>query len=185
MLVCESMDACISVCTVAKSSIHRSSRPIPSVEFFPTNSLEDEGNLFIHSNPLEHVHILYTSVTKLLLAERLILLYLLSATDGDVIAFRGHRNIIVCKIADRPPPPRSRAVKAQRMKTVWSLVIHHWSMSQSLGCMGLMRMLTSLHLSISSFLHSTCNNNTHQQVPSTLGVNISVSRMGGRKQRVV
>jgi hypothetical protein len=32
-------------------------------------------------------------------------------------------------------------------------------------------------------LHSTCNNNTQQQVPSTLGV--SVSRMGGRKQRVV
>jgi hypothetical protein len=32
-------------------------------------------------------------------------------------------------------------------------------------------------------LHNTCNNNTQQQVPSTLGV--SVSRTGGRKQRVV
>jgi hypothetical protein len=31
-------------------------------------------------------------------------------------------------------------------------------------------------------MHCTCNNNT-QQVPSTLGV--SVSRTGGRKQRVV
>jgi hypothetical protein len=34
-------------------------------------------------------------------------------------------------------------------------------------------------------LHSTCNNNTQQQVPSTLGVSVSVSRTGGRKQGVV
>jgi hypothetical protein len=34
-------------------------------------------------------------------------------------------------------------------------------------------------------LHNTCNNNTQQEVPSTLGVSVSVSRMGGRKQRVV
>jgi hypothetical protein len=100
MLVCESMDAYISVCTIAKSSICRSSCPIPSVEFFPTNSSEDEGKLFIHSNPLEQVHIIYTSVTKLSLAERLILLYLLGATDGNVIIVRGHMNVIVCKIAD-------------------------------------------------------------------------------------
>jgi hypothetical protein len=32
-------------------------------------------------------------------------------------------------------------------------------------------------------LHNTCNNNTQQEVPSTLGV--SVRRMGGRKQKVV
>jgi hypothetical protein len=32
-------------------------------------------------------------------------------------------------------------------------------------------------------LHNTCNNNTQQQVPSTLGV--SVSPAGGRKQGVV
>jgi hypothetical protein len=32
-------------------------------------------------------------------------------------------------------------------------------------------------------LHNACNNNTQQQVPSALSV--SVSRMGGRKQRVV
>jgi hypothetical protein len=81
MLVCESMDACISVCMVAKSSICRSSHPIPSVEFYPTNSSEDEGKLFIHSNPLDQVHIVYTSVTKLLLVERLVLLHLLGATD--------------------------------------------------------------------------------------------------------
>jgi hypothetical protein len=34
-------------------------------------------------------------------------------------------------------------------------------------------------------LHSTCNNNTQQKVPITLGISISVSRTGGRKQKVV
>jgi hypothetical protein len=34
-------------------------------------------------------------------------------------------------------------------------------------------------------LHNTCNNNTQQEVPSTLGVSVSVSRTCGRKQRVV
>jgi hypothetical protein len=34
-------------------------------------------------------------------------------------------------------------------------------------------------------LHSTCNNNTQQQVPSALGVSVSVSQNGGRKQMVV
>jgi hypothetical protein len=105
MLVYESMDVCNSVCTVAKSSIRHSSHLIPSVEFSPTNSPEDEGKLCVHSNPLKQVHIVYTSVTKLSLAERLILLNLLGAMDGNVIAVCGHRNIIVCKIADRPPPP--------------------------------------------------------------------------------
>jgi hypothetical protein len=33
--------------------------------------------------------------------------------------------------------------------------------------------------------HSTCKNNTQQKVPSTLGVRVSVSQIGGRKQRVV
>jgi hypothetical protein len=35
--------------------------------------------------------------------ERLILLHLLGAMDGNVIAVCGHRKVIVCKIADRPP----------------------------------------------------------------------------------
>jgi hypothetical protein len=34
-------------------------------------------------------------------------------------------------------------------------------------------------------LHNTFNNNTQQEVPSTLDVSVSVSRTGGRKQRVV
>jgi hypothetical protein len=103
MLVCELMDAWISICMVAKSSIHRSSHPIPSEEFSPTSSPEDEGKLFVHSNPLEQVHIVYMSVTKHSLAERLVLLHLLGAMDENVIAVGSHRNIIVCKIADRPP----------------------------------------------------------------------------------
>jgi hypothetical protein len=134
MQVCESMDACISVCTVAKSFTRCSSRPIPFVEFSPTNSPEDEGKLFV--NPLEQVHIVYTSVTKLSLAERHALLHLLGAMDGNVVTVRGHRNVIVCKIADRPPPPRSCVVKARRMKIMRSLVIHHWSVSQILSWMG-------------------------------------------------
>jgi hypothetical protein len=103
MLVYESMDACISVCMDAKSSIYCLSHPILSEEIFTTNSLEDEGKPFIHSNPLDEVHIVYTSVTKLSLAERLLLLHLLGATDGNVTTLCGHRNVIMCKIADRPP----------------------------------------------------------------------------------
>jgi hypothetical protein len=36
-------------------------------------------------------------------------------------------------------------------------------------------------------LHNTCNNNTQQEVLSTLGVSVSISvnRTGGRKQRVM
>jgi hypothetical protein len=34
-------------------------------------------------------------------------------------------------------------------------------------------------------LHNTCNKNTLQEVPSTLGISVSISRMGGRKQKVV
>jgi hypothetical protein len=103
MLVYESMYACISVCTIAKSSIHCSTHPIPFIEFSPTNNPKDEGKPFVHSIPLDQVHIIYTSVTKLLLAERLILLHLLCAMDGNVITIRDHRNIIMCKIEDRPP----------------------------------------------------------------------------------
>jgi hypothetical protein len=34
-------------------------------------------------------------------------------------------------------------------------------------------------------LHNTSNNNAPQEVYSTLGVSVSVSRIGGRKQKVV
>jgi hypothetical protein len=87
---------------VAKSSIRRSSCLIPFIEFSPTNSLEDEGKVFIHYNPLEQVHIVYTGVTKLSMAERLILLHLLGAMSGNVVAIHNYRNVIMCKIEDRP-----------------------------------------------------------------------------------
>jgi hypothetical protein len=66
MLVNESMVACIFICMVAKSSIHRSSRPIPStvrliIEFSPTDGSEDGGKLFIHST-LSNKFTLYTRV---------------------------------------------------------------------------------------------------------------------------
>jgi hypothetical protein len=131
MLVSKLRDACISICMVAKSSIHCSSHPIPSVEFSTTNSPQDEGKFFIHSIPLEQVHIVYMSVTKLSLAKRLVLLHLLSATNGYGITVLGHRSVIMCKTVDRPP--QSHAVKARRTKTLWSLVIHHGRVSQSLG----------------------------------------------------
>jgi hypothetical protein len=34
-------------------------------------------------------------------------------------------------------------------------------------------------------LYNICNNNTQQEVPSTLGISISVGRTGGRKQKVL
>jgi hypothetical protein len=182
MLVCESRDACISVCTVAMSSIHRLSRPILFVEFFLTNSPEGEGKLFIHSNPLEQVHIVYMSVTKLSLAERLILLHLLGSSDGNVIAVRGHRNIIVCKIADRPPPPVScgEGTKDEDRAESCDPSPEHEPEPRLDRPDENARFTPPINFFI---LHNTCNNNTKQQVPSTLGV--SVSRTGGRKQRVV
>jgi hypothetical protein len=104
------------------------------------------------------------SVTKLSLAERPVLLNLLSATDGNVVAVHGHRNIIMCKMQDIGSTPRSRAVKVRRMKSVQSLVIHHRSVSQSLGWTGQTRTLASLHLSISSScttLATTTHNNKY------------------------
>jgi hypothetical protein len=157
MLVCESMDTCISICMVAKSSIHRLSHPIPSIEFSPTNSPEDEGKLFIHSNPLEQVHIVYVSVTKLPLEERLVLLHLLGAKDGNVIAVHGHRNIIVFKIADRPLISCSEGTKDEDCVE---------SCDPSLECEPERRLdgpdeSTRFTPPINFFiLHSTCNNNT-------------------------
>jgi hypothetical protein len=75
------------------------------IEFFPTNGLEDGGKLLIQTNHLKQVHIVDTSVNKLSTVEGLVLIYLLSGADGDVIAVRSLRNIIVCKIMSRPRDP--------------------------------------------------------------------------------
>jgi hypothetical protein len=68
------------------------------VEFSPIDGLEDGWKFFIQTNPLKQVHIVDMSVSKLLMAEGLILVHLLSGEDGDVITVRSHRNVIVCKI---------------------------------------------------------------------------------------
>jgi hypothetical protein len=48
------------------------------------------------------------SVSRLSMAEGLILLHLLSGADGDIIAIRSLRNVIVCKITARPRSPVRR-----------------------------------------------------------------------------
>jgi hypothetical protein len=75
------------------------------VEFSPTDGLEDGGKLFIQTNPLKQVHIIDTSVSKLSTVEGLVPFHLLSGVDGDVIAVRSLRNVIVCKIMARPRGP--------------------------------------------------------------------------------
>jgi hypothetical protein len=160
MLICESMDACISVCAVAKSSIRRSSCPIPSVEFSPTNSPEDKRKLFVHSNPLEQVHIVYTSVTKLSMAERLVLLHLLGAMNGNVVAIYGHRNIIVCKIADRPPRSCSEGTKDEDRAESCDPSPEHEPEPQLDGLGENACFTPPINFFI---LHNTCNNNNTQQ----------------------
>jgi hypothetical protein len=75
------------------------------IEFSPTDGLEDGGKLLIQTNPLKQVHIVDTSVSKLSVVEGLVLLHLLSGADGDVIAVRSLRNVIVCKITAQPHGP--------------------------------------------------------------------------------
>jgi hypothetical protein len=182
MLVCESMDACISVCTVAKSSIRRLSHSIPSIEFSPNSSPEDEGKLFIHSNPLEQVHIVYMSVTKLSLVDRLVVLHILGATDGNVIVIHDHRNVIVCKIADQPPVLCSEGTKDEDHVEPCDPSPKREPEPRLDGPDENARFTPPINFFI---LHSTCNKNTQQQVPSTIGLSISISRTGGRKQRDV
>jgi hypothetical protein len=68
------------------------------VEFSSIDGLEDGGKLLVQTNPLKQVHIVDMSVSKLSTMEGLILLHLLSGANGDVIAVRSLRNVIVCKI---------------------------------------------------------------------------------------
>jgi hypothetical protein len=68
------------------------------IVFSPTDGPEDGGKLLIQTNPLKQVHIIDTSVSKLLMVKGLVLLYLLSGADGDVVAVHNLRNVIVCKI---------------------------------------------------------------------------------------
>jgi hypothetical protein len=168
MLVCESMEACICICTCAKSSFHRSSCPIPStvqfiVEFSPTNCSEDEGKLFIHSNPLEQVHIVYTSVTKLLLEEKAH-----TSLSPQCYGCKCHRRQWPQArhlVQDNGSTLRSRAALARRTRIVASLAIRcHRTMNQSLSWTGQKRALASLHSTTSSSctsLTTTTHNNKY------------------------
>jgi hypothetical protein len=96
------------------------------------------------------------------------LLHLLSCADGDVDTVRSLRNVIVCKITARPhgescdPLPLEREPEPRLDESARFTPLNNFFIP-----------------------HNTCNNNTQQEVPSTLGVSVSVSRKGGRKQRVV
>jgi hypothetical protein len=70
--------------------------------------LKDGGKFFVQTNPLEQVHIIEMSVSKLSMAEGLVLVHLFSGADGDVIAIRSLRNVIVCKIMALPHGPVMR-----------------------------------------------------------------------------
>jgi hypothetical protein len=74
-------------------------------EFSPTDGPEDAGKFFIQTNPLEQVHIVDTSVSKLSMMEGLILLHILSGADGDVVTICSLMNVIVCKIMAQPHSP--------------------------------------------------------------------------------
>jgi predicted membrane GTPase involved in stress response len=78
------------------------------IEFSPTDGLEDGGKLLVQTSTLKQVRIIDMRVSKLSTVEGLVLLHLLSATDGDVIAIRSLRNVIVCKIMARPRGPMQR-----------------------------------------------------------------------------
>jgi hypothetical protein len=75
------------------------------IEFFLTDGSEDGGKPIIQTNPLKQVHIVDMSLSKLSTVDGLILLHLLSGADGDVIAVRSLRNVIVCKITAQPHGP--------------------------------------------------------------------------------
>jgi hypothetical protein len=84
------------------------------IEFSPTDGLDDGGKLFVQTNPLKLVHVVDTNVSKLSTVEGLLLLYLLSGAEGNVVAVRSLRNAIVCKIMARPHGPVQRWHEGQR-----------------------------------------------------------------------
>jgi hypothetical protein len=114
------------------------------------------------------VHILDTSVSKLSMAKELILLHLLSGADGDLVTICSLRNIIVCKngMKDEDHSESCDPLSPEREPK-----------SQLDGPDESTRFTALNNFFI---LQNTCNNNTQQEVPSTLGV--SVSRSGGRKK---
>jgi hypothetical protein len=102
--------------------------------------------------------------------------------DRDVVTVRGHRNVIKCRIADRPPVSCGDGMKDEDRAESYDPSPERELEPRLDRLDETARFTPPINFFI---LHSICNNNTQQQVPSTLGVSISVSRMGGRKQGVV
>jgi hypothetical protein len=109
-------------------------------------------------------------------------LHLRGGVDGDVIAICGYRSIVVSKIADRPPVSCGDSTEDEDRAESCDPPLEHELEPQLDGPDENARFTPHINFFI---LHSTCNNNIEQQVPSTLGVSVSVSRTGKRKQGVV
>jgi hypothetical protein len=92
--------------------------------------------------------------------------------DGNVVAVRGHRNVIVCKIADRPPVSCGDGMKDEDYLKSYDPSPEREPEPRLDGPNENARFTPPINFFI---LHSTCNNNTQQQVPSTLGVSVSIS----------
>jgi hypothetical protein len=106
------------------------------------------------------------------MVEGFILLHLHGGMDGDVVAVHGHRNVNVCRIADRPPVSCGDGTKEEDHVESCDQSPEHELEPQLDELDENPHFTPPINLFI---LHSTCNNNTQQQVPSTLGVSVSVS----------
>jgi hypothetical protein len=93
-----------------------------------------------------------------LLAERLALLHLLGTTDGNVIAVRGHRNVSVCKIADRPQVSCGEGMKDEDCAESYDPSLEHEPEPQLDGPDENSRVTPPIKFFI---LHNTCNNNKY------------------------
>jgi hypothetical protein len=182
MLVCELIDACISVCMVTKSSIHRPSYPIPSIEFSQTIVLKMRGSSssiptfsskftsYTWVWPNSHwQRDSYISISSVLWMEM----------SSPSIAI-GTSSCARYKID--PPVLCGEGTKDEDHVESCDPSLEHQLEPQLDELDENARFTPPINFFI---LHSTSNNNTQQQVPSTLGVSISVSQMGGRKQWVV
>jgi hypothetical protein len=127
------------------------------LEFSSTDGLEDGGKFFVQTNPLRLVHIVHTSVSKLSMAEVLILLHLCDGMDGDIIAIHGQRNVVVCRIADRSRGLMRRSTKDEDHVESCDPLPERDLEPRLDGPDENARFTPPIHFFI---LHSTCNYNT-------------------------
>jgi hypothetical protein len=112
------------------------------------------------------------------MAEGLILLHLLSGADGDIITVHCLRNVIMCKITARPHDCVERCIKDEDHGESCAPLSQEGEPEPRL--LGPDESARFTPLNNFFILHNTYNN-TQQEVPSTLGDSVSISRMGGRK----